>query len=402
MLLQTTLDEALGPDHRARVMWAIAERLDLTALYDAIESRDSHPGAPAIDPLITLVLWIHATSEGVSSAREIAELCTRDDAYRWICGGVSVKAHHLSDFRSRSGALFCELITQVVAVMLKNELCSLTRIAQDGTKLRASAGAASFRKLESLEEAKKEAQRHLEEVLAEADDPKLSVLRKKARERGARERLARIEAALQQIPEVAATKKKHKNDEPARVSTTDPDARVMKRGDSGFRPSYNAQFAVTADPAAVIVGVEVTPFGTDHDAASPMVEQIEERFGVKPAELLTDGGYVSGEEIDALAEQGVTLVAPLPKLRAGQRPSTEPRDSDSPAQAEWRARMQTDEAKSIYKQRGQAVERVNADGKQHRALDDVPIRRINGAFAFVSLFALTYDILRLISLAKSA
>jgi transposase len=392
-----SLDERIELDHPARAMWAVAEQLDLQPLYDAIRSRERSAGAPAIDPLITLVLWIHATSEGVSSGREIEELCRRHDAYRWICGGVSVKAHHLTDFRARSGPLFEELIAQVVAVMLKNGLCDLSRVSQDGTRLRASAGAASFRQESSLEELRTAARKHLEEVLAEADDPKLSAIRKRARERGARDRLDRIEAAIQQLPEVAATKR---GEGPARVSVTDPDCRVMKRGDGGYRPGYNAQLAVTADKASVIVGVEVTPFATDQDAATPMVEQIEDHHGQRPTELLTDGGYVNHEEIEALKAAGTTLIAPLPKPRKDQRPPTEPRDTDTPAVAEWRARMQTDDAKRVYKLRGQTIERANADGKAHRALDDVPIRGVEKAFSFVALFALTYDILRLIALSK--
>jgi transposase len=187
------LDALLEVDHRARAMWKIAERLDLSALYKKIDARGSNAGAPAIDPLITLVLWIYATSEGVGSAREIADLCERHDAYRWICGGVSVKAHHLSDFRSRNGAVFSNLIVQVVAPLLKHDICDLSRVAQDGTRVRASAGAVSFRKGETLERLREEARQHLASVLADAEDPSRSSIQRIARARGARERLARIE-----------------------------------------------------------------------------------------------------------------------------------------------------------------------------------------------------------------
>lgn len=396
-LEQRTLDDALEADHPARLLWCLAEKLDLSPLYDRIKSRDDNPGAPAIDPLITLMLWIYATTEGEASAREIAELCVRHDAYRWICGGVQVKAHHLSDFRAESGPLFCRLITQVVTVAVHQELCDLSRVALDGTRLRASAGAASFRRDVSLQEAKRKAEEHLAAVLEDAQNPSHTLVRRRARERGATDRLARIENALAELEAMgpAAEEAEH------RVSTTDPDCRVMKRADAGFRPGFNAQFAVTTGKAQLIVGVEVTPFGTDQSAALPMVEQLADRYGTTPKELLTDGGYVSHDEIDALAEQNVKLVAPLPKRRKGQRPPEEPRKTDSPAVAEWRARMQTDEAKELYKLRGQTVERVNADGKQHRALDDVPVRGVEKAFAFVSLFALSFNLLRLIALATA-
>jgi len=399
-LVTQSLDDELEKDHLARLIWAMTGELELSSIYRKIGSRGSNAGAPAIDPRITLVLWIYATIKGEGSAREIARLCEEHVAYRWIRGGVPVRAHHLSDFRSANGHVFCNLITQVVAVLLKNGLCDLARYAQDGTRVRASAGAASFRREASLAELRVEAAKHLEEVLREGEDAGLSAVRRAARERGARDRLARVDAALAQLAEVQATKARHRDAAPPRVSTTDAEARVMKRGDGGFRPAYNAQFATTCDPAKVIVGVEVTNFGTDQGAAEPMLEQIEQRFGVKPTELLVDGGYLANDSLDALAAQDVLTYAPLKKAQPGQRPPEEPRASDSPAVAEWRARMQTPEAKEIYKQRAATAELVNADGKGHRGLDHVPIRSVEKAFSFVALFALSYNILRTISLLR--
>lgn len=395
-LISESLDDELAKDDMARVMWEVTGKLDLSPLYAGIQSRGSNAGAPAIDPRIPLCLWVYATSEGEGSAREIARLCQEHVAYRWICGGVSVKAHHLSDFRSANGALFCDLITQVVVVLLKNGLCELTRVAQDGTRVRASAGAASFRRQETLEKLREEARRHLEEVLKEGEDSGISAIRRAARERGARDRLSRIEDALTQISEVQATRQRRGDDTAARVSTTDPDARVMKCSDGGFRPTYNVQFATTTDEARVIVGVETTPFGTDQGAAEPMMEQLDDRYGQRPSELLVDGGYRAHDTLDELAADGTTVYAPLPKQRPGHRPPEAPRETDSPAVAEWRARMQTPEAKEIYKERCATAETVNADAKAHRGLDHIPIRGVDKAFACAALFALTYDILRLI------
>ena len=62
--------------------------------------------------------------------------------------------------------------------------------------------------------------------------------------RAAQEREQHIRAALAQLPEVAAAKKRNGGKaEEARASTTDAEARVMKMGDGGFRPAFNVQFA---------------------------------------------------------------------------------------------------------------------------------------------------------------
>jgi transposase len=394
------LNAQLPDDHPARAICAVIERLDLSALYVPIEARDEVAGAPTIDPKLLLGLWVYATSEGEGSAREIWRLTQMHAAYRWICGGVEVGYHTLSDFRSQRGELVNELITQVLALLMKQDLVDLSRVAQDGTRVRASAGASSFRREQTLEALMREARAHLEAVTQEAADPALSARRAAAIKRGARERIERLEAALKQIPEVTETKKRSRaKDATVRVSTTDPDARVMKMGDGGFRPAFNVQFATTADEARVIVGVDVINRGSDAGQSTPMIEQIEHRTGMRPAEMLVDGGYAQHSAIDEATEKQVMVYAPLPKPRKGDtRDPYAPREDDSEAVGAWRQRMGKDEAKQIYKQRAATAETVNADAKEHRGLDGLAVRGLDKVLGSASLFALTYNILRLITL----
>jgi transposase len=394
------LDAQLPEDHPARAICAVIERLDLKALYAQIAARDEVAGTSAIDPKILLALWVYATSEGEGSGREIWRLTQLHAAYRWICGGVDVGYHTLTDFRSQQGEVVNALITQVLALLMKQELVDLSRVAQDGTRVRASAGAASFRREQTLQALMQEAREHLEAVTREATDPALSARRAAARKRGAQQRIERLEAALKQIPEVTETKKRSgAKDATARVSTTDPDARVMKMGDGGFRPAFNVQLATTTDEARVIVGVEVTNRGSDAGQSMPMIEQIEQRTGVRPTEMLVDGGYAQHEAIDDATEKNVTLYAPVPKPRKGDtRDPYAPREEDSEAVAAWRQRMGTDEAKEIYKQRAATAETVNADAKENRGLDSLAVRGLDKVLGNASLFALTYNILRLITL----
>ncbi len=394
------LDSQLPPDHEVRAIVALIERLDLSALYAQIVARGTRAGAPAIDPKILLALWVYATSEGETSAREIERLTTLHTAYRWVCGGVSVSYHTLADFRSQQNEVLDDLVTQVLALLMKQNLIELKRVAQDGTRVRASAGANSFRRQGSLEEMMLEARAHLDKLAQEAADPTLDKKRSAARKRAAEERIARLEAAARELPEIAATKKKSgaKDKEP-RVSTTDPDARVMKMGDGGFRPAVNVQFATTTDKARVIVGVSVTNRGSDMNEAAPMLEQIERRTGQMPDQTLVDGGYVGHATIDATTQKGVVILGPVPKPREGDtRDRYAPRDTDSQPVAEWRQRMSTEEAKEIYKLRAATAETVNADAKQHRGLDHMPVRGLEKALGCALLFALTYDLLRALAL----
>ena len=394
------LDSQLPADDSARAIWAVVERLDLSALYAQISARRGEAGAPAIDPKILLALWIYAVSEGETSAREIERQTSKHIGYRWLCGGVSVNHHTLSDFRVHKRDVFDQLITQVLGLLMKRDLVELKRVAQDGTRVRAHAGAASFRTASSLDELIQAAREHLKALDDEAAEPGLGARRRKAQVRAAKDRLERLDAALAELPEIEATKKRSgaKDKEP-RVSTTDPEARVMKMGDGGFRPAYNVQFAMTADAARVIVGVSITNRGSDAAEAAPMLDQVEARTGERPREYLVDGGYVAHEAVDAVASRDVTLYGPVPKPRCGDPEQRfVPRKDDSTAVAAWRQRMATEEAKTIYKQRAATAETVNADAKSHRGLDQFPVVGKTKTLSCVLLTALTYNVLRGIAL----
>jgi transposase len=394
------LDSRLPADHPARPIWSVIERLDLVALYDQIEARDEVAGSPAVDPKILLALWVFATSEGEGNAREIQRLTQLHDAYRWLCGGVKIGYHTISDFRSQQGKVIDELITQVLALLMSKDLVDLSRVAQDGTRVRASAGASSFRREQTLDGLMKQAREHLETVTLEAADPAIHARRAAARKRGAMERFQRLEAALAEIPGVIATKKRNNNMEtPARVSTTDPQARVMKMADGGFRPAFNVQFATTTDKARVIVGVEVTNRGSDMGESTPMLKQIEQRTGVCPDEILADGGYAQHQAIEEATQQGAIMYSPVPLPRKGSPPDQHAaRDGDSEVVAQWRERMGTEEAKQLYKKRAATAETVNADAKQHRGLSTFRVRGLKKVTGSAALFALTYNVLRLLTL----
>ena len=140
------LESLLAADHRARLVWGYVMRQDLSKLFDAVKARGSNAGRAAIDPRILFALWLYATLEGVGSGREVARLSQEHDAYRWICGGVSVNYHALNDFRSANEALMDELLTDNVAALAAAGAISLERVAQDGMRVRADAGAASLQR----------------------------------------------------------------------------------------------------------------------------------------------------------------------------------------------------------------------------------------------------------------
>ena len=422
-LRASDLESLLGEDHRARLVWGYVERQDLSALYDAIKARGSVPGRPPIDPCILFALWLYATLDGVGSGREVDRLSREHDAYRWICGGVAVNYHAINDFRADNEALMDELLSDNVAALAAVGAISLERVAQDGMRVRASAGAASFRRQGSLEQHLLEARELVQTLKTQAgsDPGQASRRAQAARLRAAREREERITQALEQLPEVTATKRRNgKKAEDARASSTDADARVMKMGDGGFRPAYNVQFATTCEDQ-VIVGVDVVNAGSDMAQLAPMVEQVQRRVGQSPEQWLVDGGFPAHEQIDAVARK-TELYAPVPKAKSpksevpakdeqdGEAQQTAPapapapeneftpRSSDSLAVAQWRIRMNTDEARTIYKDRAATAECVNAQAR-NRGLLRMPLRGLPKVKSVVGLFVLAHNLMRMAQLA---
>ena len=392
----TDLEALLAADHRARIVWAFVEGLELRPLYEAIKAVEGHAGRPAIDPAILMALWLYATLEGVGSARALARLCEEHDAYRWLCGGVSVNYHTLAEFRVDHPEVLDGLLTTSVAALLAEGLVELTRVAQDGVKIRASAGSASFRRGDRLTQYLAEAAAQVTALRAqlEADPGGVSRREAAAQQRAAEERRRRVAEALAQLPEFEARRRKAGVKGPARLSTTDPDARVMKMADGGFRPAFNAQL-MTATQGQVIVGVELTNAGTDQGQLHPMVEQVQRRYGAAPAEVLADGGYVDFDDLRAVAgaEFGCTVYAPPLGADDPTRADRPRRRVDDALIAEWRQRMGTAEAQAVYRERAATSECVNALAR-NRGLRQLGVRGLRKARAILLWFALAHNLLR--------
>jgi len=404
-----SIDSAIAEDHPARAIWAMLERLDLTEFYVSIKAVQGQAGHPATDPQVLLALWVFATVEGVGSARQLARLCEEHDAFRWLRGGVPINYHMLSDFRVEHQAALDDLLTKIVALMMSEGLVTLRHVSQDGMRTRAAAGASSFRRRPTLEQCLNEAQQQVERLMRECEHPDPGVNRKRdaARLRVAQDRERRVAQALDKMPAIEAAKKKQektlskdkrpKVTEP-RVSTTDPEARVMKMPDGGFRPAYNLELATDVD-SQVIVGVDVVTQGSDYGQASRMVEQVVERSGRQPEAYLIDGSFPTRADITTLERAGITAYAPVrpPRTETSGRGRFEPRPDDPPEVVAWRERMETDEAKAIYKERAATSECVNARARQH-GLTQLLVRGTNKALSVLLLLAISHNLLRWIAL----
>jgi hypothetical protein len=353
-------------------------------------------GRNATDPRILIALWLYAATRGVGAARELDRLCGESGPYQWLCGGVSLNYHTLSDFRVGYEAALDHLLTQILAMLMEKKLVRIHRVSQDGTRVRCSAGRSSFKKRDTLEKRLKEAAEQVAGLKAQEQNPAINARKKAARQRAAIEKQRRLEEALEEMKQMesakAAQKDKPSKKNPPKASMTDPQARIMNMPDGGKRPAYNVQLAADTESRA-IVGVDVTNSGNDVHEAEPMRQQIRERTKQGVAEQLLDGGYVLLKDIDRAEEDGTVLYMPLPASKKEGIDPHRPKPGDSAATAQWRKRMGTAEAKAIYKERSSTIETVNGDLKTWRGMGRLLVRGINKVRCVALWSALAYNLL---------
>jgi transposase len=393
------IESLIGQDHPARLIWTYVEGLDLSELEDRIKARGERPGHPVISPRLSLALWLYATSEGVGSARALERLCNSQDAYRWLCGGVSVNYHTLADFRVDYANLFDRLLSEHLAALAKAKLVDLDVLAQDGVRIRGRAGAASFRRKATLDRHLAMAQAVVKKLKreAEAGSDVSSKRIQAAKARAARERHERVQAAQAALAEIKRQREVReekrgngKKPKEPRASTTDADARVMKMADGGFRPAYNVQVASTAGEQ-IVVAVEVSNSGSDRGLMRPMLERIRALRSRLPKRHLLDGGFTSAEDIEWAHGEGVEVYCPPTQSKHGTDPYL-PRRGDGAGVLAWRERMASDAGKAHYKPRS-ICECIHARWRNWN-LRQLPVRGREKVRALMLLYALTNNILQ--------
>jgi transposase len=393
-----SLDQRLDSDHEARVVWSVVEGLDLSPLDNQIRAVEGVAGRNASDRRVLFALWLYASIDSVGSAHRLEVLCHEQRPYEWLRGHVGVNYHMLSDFRTAHGDLLKQIHADVLAGMLAEGLVSLETAAQDGMRVRASAGSHSFRRLPTLEEAQRQAREHLDKLEQDADEnPAVPARQQQARERAARERQERVTKAIEAVKHIAEQRESRKKGDgvKARASTTDPEARTMKMGDGGFRPAFNVEMA-TDSASGIILDMDVTNEGSDAGQMKPMMDDIKEMLGQAPANLLTDGGFSTVADIEATEQGGTTVYTPVKEEAKQKKAGKDPfaaKKGDSPIMAAYRQRMGTDAAKELYKLRPQTAELSNAR-LRNQGVYQLPVRGLVKVKAVLWWHVLAVNLLR--------
>jgi transposase len=412
------LESLVVDDHRVRAVWSFVEGLDLQSFYDRIKARGETPGRPATDPRILLALWLYATADGIGSARALARLCEHHTIYRWICGGVGVNHTMLSEFRLDSGEFLDRLLTSSLAALMQEGLITLDEVITDGTKVRAAASRSSMRRRQTLVELEEKARIRVAELKQELEADSAAGERRLSKRRlsAAEDRARRVAAALAKHP--AATppkdeKDQNEGDDPPqagggksgkkpkeeRVSTTDPDAPLMRMADGAVRVAYNVQ---VASACGFVVAIEPVQRRNDRGLAPAVVAQVQQRCGKLPTRLLADTGAMTAADIAMLAQThpSMQVFSPPPACKASSKPESKARYERNRAAEpqclkEWRARMDSEEGQAVYKRRSN-TEHAHARLK-NRGFERMALRGLAKVRITCWLHAVTHNLMWAIS-----
>jgi len=274
------VERLIGAEHPARAVWEFIGQLDLSVYQEEVRAVEGKAGRPGWEPRLLISLWV-------------------------LTGSRVVNAHTLSDFRVKHDKALQGLFVQVLGLLSADGLITLERVMQDGTKIRANAASDSFRRQERVQQALKEAKEQVVALQAQSEE-ETSRRMVKARRRAARERQERLEQVLKEFEQL---ENEGKDKEHRRVSTSDPEARVMKQPEGGFAPSYNVQIDTDAKNC-VVVAVGVVQAGNDFEQLEPGIDRVQQNRGETPKEVVTDGGFVSRDTIVAMKRQAIEYIAP--------------------------------------------------------------------------------------------
>jgi transposase len=304
------LEELIASDHKARAIWHLTGQLDLTGFYEGLCTAKGDVGRRAWDPRLLVSIWIYALSEGVNSAREIERLMEYEPGLIWLSGKEVINHHTLSDFRVTHKEALDEVFTKLLALLEGAGLVTLELVAHDGTKVSAQAGSDSFRREKTVQERLERARQLLKDLEA-AEEDEGNLRRRAAQLRAARQQKERLDAALAELDRIQSEKGSEEERKEARVSITDPEARIMRHGDQSFGPAYNVPITTDAKNK-VIVAMDVSQNSSDATGLMPALNQVEQRMGEPPGKVVVDGGFTNEDNVIAAEKKGVDLIGSLP------------------------------------------------------------------------------------------
>ena len=416
LLLPPSLRDWLPEKHLAYFVSDVVDNLDLSAM-DAVYGNEKR-GQPPYDPLMMTKVLVYGYCVGVFSSRRIERRLEEDIAFRVLAADNHPNFRTISDFRKIHLQTLAGLFEQVLKIALEAGAMKVGRVALDGTKVKANASKHKAMSYDRMEEKEKQLKAEVKQILEQAeatdkeedarygkeqrgDELPAELERRETRRKRIKEaQRALEERARQKAASEGSDPKQAKPKEKDQYNFTDPESRIMKSGD-GFVQGYNAPAAV--EPAfQLIVGQAVTQATNDKEQMTPMMDVIEQQSGQRPDEVLTDSGYCSEKNLEALESAGnperrIEGYVATERQKHGEYREACPKGplpKDATRVDRMRRKLKTKAGKAVYARRKAIVEPVFGQIKQARGFRQFLLRGIEKVRGEWSLVCLTHNILK--------
>jgi transposase len=411
LLLPPSLRDWLPENHLVYCVSDVVDQLDLSVIESVYEEEDR--GQPPYHPRMMTKILVYGYCVGVFSSRRIQKRLVEDVAFRVLAAGNQPDFRTISDFRKLHLQALEGLFQQVLRLVLEMGALKLGRVALDGSKVKANASKHKAMSYGRMEEAERQLQEEVQELLKQAAAADEEEDKRYGRERQGEElpeelqrretRIARIQEAKKALEERAREKaesegkdrKEAKPEAKAQYNFTDPESRIMK-GSDGFVQGYNTQVAV--EPLfQLVVGQTVTQAANDKQQVVPLIEAIQEQSGQRPEEVLTDSGYCSEENLKYLAKRRMAGFVATEKQKHGERNEPckrRPLPEDASLVERMQRKLKTKVGAAVYARRKCMVEPVFGQIKQARGFRQFLLRGLEKVRGEWALICMTHNVLK--------
>lgn len=420
-LMPPSVQEWVKEDSLARFLSEVIDGMDARGRLDAFYApyRVDGWGAPSFHPVMMLKVLLYAYTNGMTSSRRIEAMLEVDVAFRYLAANNHPDFRTINGFRTTHLDALLGVFVDVLELCRDAGMVKLGRVALDGHRVSGDASLSENRKRERLEQQvqelldeaalidAREDQQHGPDARGDELPAGLKNPRKRAEhlQRALDELKKREDALRKEQEERIALREKEEQEtgrkkrgrkpkpaaevelpEDARVNRTDPESRVMKGRNGRWLQGYNGQAMVDCD-SQVIVAQQLTNEAGDVNQLAPMLDRCSEQAGARPEQVLADAGYWS-EANGALDEQSGTDLLIATVHWARERPE------EHPQRDLMEAKLEKEEGKAAYAQRGSTVEPVFGQ-MVTRGLERFRLRGKKKAGLEWSLWCTTHNLLKL-------
>jgi transposase len=391
-LLPPSVKDVLGEGHLCFFVHPVVEELDLRAF----EEGYGEEGRLAYHPALLVKLWLYAYALQVTSSRRLEQRVREDLAFRYLAGGAMPDHWTRNDFRRRHRRAINDLFLQVVEVARGLGMARLAHVAIDSTRVRANAARRRTESALALRQRLAQTRRAIRRWQQQCDaaDPDEEPGTQVDPRYGEKlqEQLQATQQQLRQLRKLGARQ----------LAVTDPDSRFLREPGGGFTLGYTVDLAVSDDH--LIVGQRATQAVSDNASLLPLVEQVEQTCGTRPAQVSADSGFFSVQNLNELEQRGIEGYVPDAHFSGAQQGRRGPLKTvaDAPAQRRMRARLRSPAGQARYRRRQALVEPVIGVLKEQRGLRRFRLRGLPKVGVEVALACTAFNLRRMWRLARAA